>query len=46
VIVTPRVSVVVPAYNSVAFIDATVRSILAQTFGDFELVISDPDFSA
>jgi glycosyltransferase involved in cell wall biosynthesis len=41
VIVTPRVSVVVPAYNSVAFIDATVRSILAQTFGDFELVISD-----
>jgi glycosyltransferase involved in cell wall biosynthesis len=39
--VTPRVSVVVPAYNSVAFIEATMRSILAQTFTDFELVVSD-----
>jgi glycosyltransferase involved in cell wall biosynthesis len=39
--VTPRVSVVVPAYNSVAFIDATMRSILAQTFTDFEVVVSD-----
>jgi glycosyltransferase involved in cell wall biosynthesis len=37
----PRVSVVVPAYNSVAFIDATMRSILGQTFSDFELVVSD-----
>jgi glycosyltransferase involved in cell wall biosynthesis len=32
---------VVPAYNSVAFIEATMRSILAQTFSDFELVVSD-----
>jgi glycosyltransferase involved in cell wall biosynthesis len=39
--VTPRVSVVVPAYNSVAFIDATMRSILGQTYSDFELVVSD-----
>jgi glycosyltransferase involved in cell wall biosynthesis len=39
--VTPLVSVVVPAYNSVAFIDATMRSILAQSFTDFELVVSD-----
>ncbi|MBW0014700.1 glycosyltransferase family A protein [Mycobacterium sp.] len=38
---TPRVSVVVPAYNSAAFIDATMRSILGQTFTDFELVVSD-----
>ncbi|MGH3264246.1 MAG: glycosyltransferase family 2 protein, partial [Trebonia sp.] len=30
-----------PSYNSVAFIDATMRSILAQTFTDFELVVSD-----
>ena len=38
---TPRVSVVVPSYNSVAYVDATMRSILAQTFSDFELVVSD-----
>jgi glycosyltransferase involved in cell wall biosynthesis len=37
----PRVSVVVPSYNSVAFIDATMQSILAQTFTDFELLVSD-----
>lgn len=36
-----RVSVVVPTYNSVAFIDATMRSILTQTFDDFELLVSD-----
>ncbi len=37
----PRVSVVVPAYNNGQYIEATVRSILAQTFEDFELVIAD-----
>jgi glycosyltransferase involved in cell wall biosynthesis len=41
VIVKPQVSVVVPAYNSVAFIDATMRSILGQSFTEFELVVSD-----
>jgi glycosyltransferase involved in cell wall biosynthesis len=39
--VTPLVSVVVPVYNCVAFIDATMQSILAQTFRDFELLVSD-----
>ena len=38
---TPLVSVVVPVYNCVAFIDATMQSILAQTFRDFELLVSD-----
>ncbi|MBI2703541.1 MAG: glycosyltransferase family 2 protein [Mycobacterium sp.] len=38
---TARVSVVVPSYNSVEFISATMQSILAQTFSDFELVVSD-----
>lgn len=37
----PRVSVVVPTYNNVAFIGATMRSILSQTFGNFEVVVSD-----
>lgn len=38
---TPRVSVVVPSYNSVGFICATMESILAQTFDNFELMVSD-----
>jgi glycosyltransferase involved in cell wall biosynthesis len=38
---TARVSVVVPSYNNVSFIEATMDSILAQTFDDFELVVAD-----
>ncbi len=38
---TPRVSVVVPSYNNASFIEATMDSILAQTFQDFELVVAD-----
>lgn len=37
----PLVSVVVPVYNGVAFIDTAIQSILAQTFTDFELLVSD-----
>ncbi len=37
----PRVSVVVPAYNSAAFIADTMDSVLSQTFTDFELIVSD-----
>ena len=38
---TPRVSVVVPSYNNASFIEATMDSILAQTFEDFELIVAD-----
>lgn len=38
---TARVSVVVPAYNNADYIDATIRSILAQTYTDFELIVAD-----
>lgn len=37
----PRVSVVVPAYNNAQYIEATVRSVLDQTFTDFELIVAD-----
>jgi len=33
--------VVVPSYNNVSFIEATMDSILAQTYQDFELVVAD-----
>jgi glycosyltransferase involved in cell wall biosynthesis len=39
--VTPRVSVVVPSYNNASFIEATMDSILAQSFQEFELVVAD-----
>ena len=35
---TPLVSVVMPVYNSEAFLDASVGSVLRQTFKDFELI--------
>ena len=37
----PRVSVVVPAFENEPYIRATMESILAQTYPDFELVIAD-----
>lgn len=36
-----RVSVVVPSYNNASFIEATMDSILASSFRDFELVVAD-----
>lgn len=37
----PRVSIGVPVYNGEAFIETALRSLLAQTFTDIEVVISD-----
>ena len=37
----PAVSVVMPLYNGAAFLDETVKSVLAQTLTDFELLIVD-----
>ena len=32
-------SVVIPLYNKERFIDCTIKSILAQTFADFEIIV-------
>ena len=37
----PLVSICMPAYNHAAFVGFAIESILAQTFGDFELLIND-----
>jgi glycosyltransferase involved in cell wall biosynthesis len=37
----PRVSVCVPVFNGSAFIAETLHSILAQTYRDFELLVTD-----
>lgn len=37
----PRVSVVIPTYNSAAFLGETVESILAQNYRDFEVIVVD-----
>lgn len=37
----PRVSVVIPVYNREHYVRGAIESILAQTFGDFELLLID-----
>lgn len=38
---TPAISVLLPAYNAAEFVAAAIESILAQTRGDFELLVLD-----
>lgn len=37
----PRVSIAVPAYNCERYIEQSLRSLLMQTYQDFEIVVSD-----
>lgn len=37
----PQFSIVVPAFNARRFLDETLRSVLAQSLGDFELIAVD-----
>jgi glycosyltransferase involved in cell wall biosynthesis len=36
---TPRVSVIIPAYNTAPFIAETLNSVFGQTFRDFEVIV-------
>ena len=36
-----KVSVVMPAYNAERYIEAAIRSVLCQTWTDFELIVID-----
>jgi glycosyltransferase involved in cell wall biosynthesis len=38
---TPTVSVVLPAFNRLKFLQAAVESVFSQTFADWELIIAD-----
>jgi glycosyltransferase involved in cell wall biosynthesis len=38
---TPVVSVLMPVYNAARYVAEAVESVLAQTFGDFELIVVD-----
>ena len=35
----PRVAIIIPAYNAADYIEASVRSILRQSVGDFQLLV-------
>ncbi|MGH8001851.1 MAG: glycosyltransferase family 2 protein [Brasilonema sp.] len=37
----PKVSVIIPAYNAIAYLKETVESVFKQTFTDFEILIVD-----
>ena len=37
----PRVSITIPTYNRAHLLGATIRGVLEQSFGDFELFVSD-----
>jgi len=38
---TPLISVVMPVHNAAPFVGEAIRSVLAQTVGDFELILID-----
>lgn len=37
----PEISIIVPVYNTEKYLDRCIRSIIKQTFSDFELILVD-----
>jgi glycosyltransferase involved in cell wall biosynthesis len=37
----PKVSVIIPAYNAEKFLERAIRSVLAQAFDDYEIIVVD-----
>ena len=37
----PKISVIVPVYNVEKYVEKCLRSVLGQSFGDFELLVVD-----
>ena len=37
----PTISIIIPAYNAESTIKKTIKSVLKQTFGDFEIIVID-----
>ena len=37
----PKVSVIIPAYNHALFVGPAIRSVLDQTYQDFEIIVTD-----
>ena len=38
---SPTISVIIPTYNAAKYLSTTIKSVLDQTFKDFELIIID-----
>jgi glycosyltransferase involved in cell wall biosynthesis len=41
VLMAPRVSVIIPAYNACESLGETLDSVIAQTYGDWEVIVAD-----